>query len=176
MTPAWASGLSADSRRQAFARGRTKVSRLRNTRQRPPTRDTSKPAQLRRIPHRSDPPHVHGKDGVDGSSPPECSANPGKPETFVFRRTCTSCSLMQVWSCDLRTTVRVPRDGDCEDPTALSADRDDELAAGVTGLDLRECGGRLIQWVGARHRRLYLAMLGKGCERLEVRGSDLGDE
>jgi hypothetical protein len=42
--------------------------------------------------------HLHGKEGVDGSSPSEGSAKPAQIGLFQFPATCTSSSMRWVWS------------------------------------------------------------------------------
>jgi len=67
--------VNADDSRGVTA-DRTRVARPCKTRPNAVTRDTRKPARQRRNPRESTPPHVHGKEGVDGSSPSEGLKNP----------------------------------------------------------------------------------------------------
>ena len=53
------------------ARGRTEVARMCKARRTAGTREERKSAPLHGNPHESTPPHVHGKEGVSGSSPEE---------------------------------------------------------------------------------------------------------
>jgi hypothetical protein len=50
--------------------------------------------------------HLHGKEGVDGSSPSEGSQKALQNRAFPFARTCTSCSLMRVWSTLWRSHIQ----------------------------------------------------------------------
>jgi hypothetical protein len=73
-----------DTRRSA---GRTKVARPCKTRQHAATSDTPKPARLHRTRMGRPPPHVHGKEGVDGSSPSEgFEKNPANHEFLPLSR------------------------------------------------------------------------------------------
>src|SRR5438874_10691060 len=71
--------------------GRTKVARRSNA----ATRDYERHAQTRM---NRPPPHVHGKEGVDGSSPSEGSAETPHVGALSFRRTCSLSNVRWVWS------------------------------------------------------------------------------
>ena len=82
----------------AVERGRTKVARRRETRRLPTTGEGPAAASLSRIPHGSTPPHVHGKEGVDGSSRSEGSAKSLHTRSFPVGSPCRWSSMRWIWS------------------------------------------------------------------------------
>src|SRR5437588_761495 len=70
--------------------------------------------------------HLHGKEGVDGSSPSEGSAKAPEIGAFAFRSTCSRPNVRWVWSC--LWSFRV------ENPSAEPVPRD---AEGLTIIDVR---------------------------------------